>query len=410
MISHGNVCAVRSGIIEAQLPLPAVGDGVRILGKSRAVEGVVSALSAKHALIAVHDTIDGIAVNDEVVVDPSALSMALGMPLLGRCIDAQGNALDNGDSPRGRAQSIRTAAPSPAQRETISQPFWTGIRAIDALLTIGRGARIGVFGAPGSGKSTLLHMLVRGAFADAVVIGLIGERGREAEEWMRLAPRHASIVCATGDRSAAERIRAARVAMAQAASLRARGLHVLLILDSLARFAVALRELAVGLAEPVGRAGYPASVFGELAHYVEIAGGTGGGSITLVATVLSDGDERDPVSDAARSLLDGHVALSPALAQAGHFPAIDVAASISRTMDSIVDEAHRNNAALVRRAVAALSESRDARALGIMPADGFVLHAAAEEAALKSFLCQSTPAEQPKQTLSMLEQLADRLR
>jgi type III secretion protein N (ATPase) len=227
---------------------------------------------------------------------------------------------------------------------------------------------------------------------------------------MRLAPRHASIVCATGDRSAAERIRAARVAMAQAASLRARGLHVLLILDSLARFAVALRELAVGLAEPVGRAGYPASVFGELAHYVEIAGGTGGGSITLVATVLSDGDERDPVSDAARSLLDGHVALSPALAQAGHFPAIDVAASISRTMDSIVDGAHRNNAALVRRAVAALSESRDARALGIMPADGFVLHAAAEEAALKSFLCQSTPAEQPKQTLSMLEQLADRLR
>jgi type III secretion protein N (ATPase) len=256
----------------------------------------------------------------------------------------------------------------------------------------------------------LLHMLVRGAQADAVVVGLIGERGREAEEWMRFAPPHASLICATSDRSAAERVRAARVAIAQAAALRARGLHVLLIVDSLARFGSALRELAMAAAEPVGRGGYPASVFSELAKYLEIAGNTTRGSITLVATVLSDGDERDPVSDAARSLLDGHFELAATLAQRGYFPAIDVPASVSRTMPGIIDDTHAAAAAVVRRAIATLSESRDARALGIVPADPFALRAAAIEEALEAFLRQDSGPEQPDRTLSGLAELADRLR
>jgi type III secretion protein N (ATPase) len=410
VISHGTVLDARAGFIVAQLPGAAVGDGVRILTKAGAVHGIVDAVAAKRASVAVHDAIDGVAPNDEVLIDPSVLYMALGTPLIGRCIDARGNALDRAAAPLARSRTIRTDAPSPAQRETVSQPFWTGIRAIDGLLTIGRGARIGVFGAPGSGKSTLLHLLVRGAFADAVVIGLVGERGREAEEWMRVAPRHASIVCATSDRSAAERVRAARVAMAQAAALRKRGLHVLLILDSLARFASALRDLAVAAAEPVGRGGYPAGVFAELARYVEIAGSTRCGSITLAATVLSDGDERDPVSDASRSLLDGHIVLSPALAQCGRFPAIDVGASVSRTMNAVTCDAHAADAALVRRAIATLGESRDARALGIVPADAFAVRAIAAEDALESFLRQDAWAEQPQHTLSVLAQLADRLR
>ena len=219
-----------------------------------------------------------------------------------------------------RRKHTNVHAPPPSQRAAVDSPFWTGIRTIDALLTIGRGARIGVFGPPGCGKSTLLHQLVRGAYTDAVVVGLIGERGREAEEWMRMCPQHASIVCATSDRSAAERVHAARIAVAQADTLRAKGLHVLLVLDSVARYAAALREIAVAAGESVGRGGFPPSVFAELARLLEVPGAARDGSITLVATVLSDGDERDPVSEAARSLLDGHIALSPDSRKPAAFP------------------------------------------------------------------------------------------
>lgn len=410
MIAHGTVLAARAGVLEARLPGAAVGNAVRVFGENGFVIGSVSAVAGARASIALHDAIDGVTPGDEVVLDASAACMPLGTPLLGRCIDAQGCALDDGPPIRGRLRATEFAAPSPAQRQGVHQPFWTGVRAIDALVTVGRGARIGVFGRPGTGKSTLLHMLVCGARADAVVIGLTGERGREAEEWMRIAPVHAAIVCATGDRSAAERVRAARIAIAQAASLRARGLHVLLVLDSLARYAAALRELAIAVGEPLGRAGYPPSVFADLARYVEVAGNACGGSITLVATVLSDGDERDPVSEAARSLLDGHIELSPALAQRGYFPAIDVPASVSRTMHAVVDDTHAHDAALVRRAISVLSGLQDARALGIMPSAPFELRSIAAEEALDAFLRQNGPAEQPEQTLSALAALADRLR
>jgi type III secretion protein N (ATPase) len=281
---------------------------------------------------------------------------------------------------------------------------------MDALLTIGRGARIGIFGPPGCGKSTLLHLLARGAYADAVVIGLVGERGREAEEWMSICPDHASIVCATSDKSAAQRAHAARVAVAQAAALRSRGLHVLLILDSLARFAAALRELAVAQGESVGRAGYPPSVFAELARLVEVAGAVDHGSMTFVASVLSDGDERDPVSEAARSLLDGHIALSPKLAEAGRFPAVDLLASTSRTMQAVVDERHAEDARLVRSAAASLAQTEDARMLGIMPAGAFALLAISAEAQFEALMRQGNLAVPPARSLSMLGALADTLR
>lgn len=410
MIAHGSVLSARGAILEVRLPGASIGDGVRIVSKAGGVRGTVHALSAARVLVVVHDGIDGIARGDEAMLDSLASCMPLGMPLVGRCIDARGNALDDGPPLRGRTQSIRLNAPTPAEREAVSRPFWSGIRAIDALLTLGRGARIGIFGRPGTGKSTLLQMLLQNASADAVVVGLIGERGREAEEWVRVAPCHASVVCATSDRSAAERIWAARVAVAQAASLRARGLHVLLILDSLARYAASLREVSIATGEPVGRGGYPPSVYADLARYVEVAGNAQGGSITLVATVLSEDDERDPVSDAARSLLDGHIQLSPDLAQRGRFPAIAIPASVSRTMHVVVDPTHAERAALVRRAVCVLSESEQARALGIVPADPFALRAIALEEALDAFLRQSSPAEHPRRTLSALADLADRLR
>lgn len=407
MIAHGSVVWADGSSIGARLPAIAIGSGVRVRGSRGEITGIVTALRSGHALVAPCDSIEGISSGDPVCSDPAAAALPLGTALLGRAVDARARALDGGLPVRGRARSTALTAPDPADRGEIEMPFWTGICAVDALLTIGRGARIGVFGPPGCGKSTLLHRLVRRAHADAIVVGLCGERGREAEEWMRVRPAHASIICATSDRSAAERVQAAHVAMAQAAVLRARGLHVLLILDSLARYAAALREIALAGGETAGRGGYPPSVFANLAQLVEVAGSTKCGSITMVASVLSDGDERDPVSDAARSLLDGHLALSPHLAQAGRFPAIDVVASTSRTMRQVVDDAHDGNARLVRRALTVLAQTEEARTLGIIPGDPFGLRAVAAEPALEALLrAEGTP----EQSLAALAAAADTLK
>jgi type III secretion protein N (ATPase) len=282
------------------------------------------------------------------------------------------------------------------------------VRAVDALLTLGRGARVGIFGAPGTGKSTLVESIVAGCTADAVVVGLVGERGREARRWIDARNGRTTVVCATSDRPASERARAAIVAAAQAGALRERGLHVLFVLDSLARVAAAWREIAVAVGESAGRGGYPPSVFADLARLVEVAGATACGSITMVASVLSDGDDRDPVSDAARSLLDGHIVLSPDLANAGHFPSVDPLHSASRTMASVILPAHRRAAHAVRGALALLERTEDARRLGIESSDARTQRAAAEAGQIDAFLRQDAPAD-PAETLRSICELADRL-
>jgi FliI/YscN family ATPase len=296
----------------------------------------------------------------------------VGSALLGRAVDAYGAPLDGQPAPLGTRIRTDRAAPLPSQRLAIAQPLWTGVRCIDALLTIGRGARIGIFGAPGAGKSTLLETIVLGTQADAVVVGLVGERGREAQRWIAACDERTTVICATSDRSAQERVRAADLVMAHAEALASRGLHVLVVLDSLARYAYALREVAVHSGESVGRGGYPPSVFAHMARLAERAGAFAGGSITMLATVLNDGEDRDPVSECARSLLDGHLQLSPALAQAGRFPAIDLPASSSRTMDAVVSSEHLRQAAAVRSALASLDRCADARSLGIEPTEALV--------------------------------------
>ncbi len=410
MLARGTVVSAAGGIVAVQLPAASVGDGVRIASVRGSIGGVVTALQNRLALIAVQEGIDGIATGDAVSADPAALTLPLGTALLGRAIDSRGAALDGGPAVIAPSRQTAVAAPHLAHRRSVDKPFWTGVRAIDALLTIGRGARVGVFGPPGCGKSTLLHLLMGGAYADAVVVGLVGERGREAEEWIRSCPKHASIVCATSDRSAAQRVHAARVAMAQADTLRSRGLHVLFILDSLARFAAALREIALASGESPGRGGYPPSVFAELARLLEVAGAAERGSITLLATVLSDGDERDPVSEAARSLLDGHVALSATLAQAGRFPAIDVPLSVSRTMSDVAGPNHEDDARVVREALALLARTEDARTLGIMPADPFALRAIEAQPRLDALVRQGKLPSAPSESLSSLAAVADTLR
>jgi type III secretion protein N (ATPase) len=273
----------------------------------RRVPAQVAAIAGGRTILTPYGDVHGIAIGDRVTLDAAAAAPVI--------------ALD---------------------RVPVPEPFWTGIRAIDGPLALGRGARIGIFGSPGAGKSTLLEAIVAGSRADATVVGLVGERGREAERWSSRAGPNTTIICATSDRSAGERLRAAELAFEQAAVLRTRGLHVLLVLDSLARVAAAARDLAVGQGEPVGRGGYPPSVIARQARLLEQAGATSAGSVTLIATVLAEGSlEHDPVAEAAKAALDGHVVLSARLAAAGWFPAIDVPASASRTLAEIAAPGQR---------------------------------------------------------------------
>lgn len=410
MIARGAGCVTRTlgGTVLAALPGARVGDGVRIHpARNASIAGEVAAVKRSRVAISPFGAIAGIGLGDRVEVDPTALWLPLGFAALGRIFDAAGSPLDGRPAIDPSAwRNATRGTPLPSERAPVADIAWTGIRALDGLLTIGRGARVGLFGAPGAGKTTLLEMMAGAVRADAVVLGLTGERGREAQTWFGRSDPRTTIVCATADRSAAERVRAADIAMSQAQVLRERGLHVVLIVDSLARYAGALRERRLALGEPVGRGGYPPSVWAELARYLERAGNAGRGSITLFATVLTDGDdERDPLAEAARSLLDGHVVLSSALARAGHYPAIDVLASSSRTMPAVVAAGHARDAALARSALALLAQTQDARTLGLADRTGPLQVALGAEDALRQFLRQDK-ASSASETLASLRALA----
>jgi type III secretion protein N (ATPase) len=342
-----------------------------------------------------------------VTAAPHALD--LGTCALGRAIDAFGVPLDGGPALRGLRVTLEPRAPLPSERAPVGVPLWTGIRVVDGLLTIGRGARVGIFGAPGSGKSVFVETIVSGCAADAVVVALVGERGREAQRWIALRGDRKTIVCATSDRTAHERVAACQVAVAHARALRDRGLDVVVVVDSLARVGAALREIRVAAGESTGRGGFPPSVFAELARLVEVAGQLYVGSITLFATVLADGDDRDPVSEAARSLLDGHIALSTRLAQAGRFPAVDVLHSTSRTMEDVAGAGHLHAARRLRRAIALLDRVDDARTLGIEPVDRAGRAAVAAESRIESFVRQAGGGSAADATLSRLFEIAAQL-
>jgi FliI/YscN family ATPase len=398
----GAVIAIDRRGIAAALPDARTGDTVRVLGAGDPLPARVIAVERGRALLAPAGDGDGIRTGDTVLADAFGLAAVLGTPLLGRAIAADGTPLDGRPAPAGRRRPIAAASPRPDERDAIRRPCWTGVRAIDGPLVFGRGGRIGLFGPPGAGKSTLLEQIAAGTDADAVVVGLIGERGREAERWIRRTDARTTVICATSDRPPAERLHAADIAFAHAESLRARGLDVLLIVDSLARIAAAARDVAVAAGEPAGRGGFPASVTARQARLLERAGASAGGSVTLVATVLTEGpSDADPVADAARSILDGHLMLDSRLAAAGWYPAIDLARSVSRTFADVAGPEHRRGARLVRAAAGALDASRDARALGLDPAAGdpFLARAVAHEGRLAGFLRQGT--------LMRLAELAD---
>jgi ATP synthase in type III secretion protein N len=279
------------------------------------------------------------------------------LSLLGRAVDGLGRPLDRGPVLREASAAAQGGAPlasiNPLERPVIAQPFATGVRAIDALLTCGVGQRVGIFAPAGGGKSTLMGMIANGAEVDAIVVALIGERGREVSEFIHdhLSERRDSsvVVASTSERPAAERLKAAELACEVASGLRATGRRVLLLFDSLTRYARALREVGLAVGEPPVRRGYPPRVFAELPKLIESAGLTREGSVTAFFTVLAEDEElSDPIAEEARSLLDGHIQLSSKLGGAGHYPAIDILKSKSRVMTRVTDVAHRQDADRVR--------------------------------------------------------------
>jgi type III secretion protein N (ATPase) len=276
--------------------------------------------------------------------------------LLGRVVDGLGRPLDGGAPPKA-AQMQNSAGMlshiNPLERPVIATPLATGVRAIDGLLSCGVGQRVGIFAPAGGGKSTLMGMIANGANVDAIVVALIGERGREVGEFIHdhLHTRRASSVAiaSTSERPAAERIKAAELACSVASDLRAQGKRVLLLFDSLTRYARALREVGLAIGEPPVRRGYPPRVFAELPRLIETAGLTRQGAVTAFFTVLAEDEEMsDPIAEEARSLLDGHIQLSARLGAAGHYPAIDVLKSKSRVMTRVTSSVHRDDADRVR--------------------------------------------------------------
>ncbi|MDO4571520.1 MAG: FliI/YscN family ATPase [Planctomycetia bacterium] len=319
----------------------------------------------------------GVRHGDEVRLVRSSLSLSIGDHVLGNVLDAQGNILDYD---RRSADSLKTTsarrvpfcrrAPKAHERPRITQTVATGIRAIDALLTLGAGQRVGIFAGSGVGKSVLLGMIARYTSADVIVIGLIGERGREVNDFIERdlgenGLKRSVLVVATSDEPAIVRVRAAQTATVVAEYFRDQGKNVLLLMDSLTRFALAQREIGLASGEPAGRGGYPPSVFALLPPLVERAGRTQNGDITAIYTVLVEGDdENEPIADAVRGLLDGHIWLSRKLAQEAHYPAIDIPRSISRLMNDICPGKQCEAANYVREMIATWREYQDIVAIG----------------------------------------------
>ncbi|HLT26922.1 MAG TPA: FliI/YscN family ATPase [Zeimonas sp.] len=299
--------------------------------------------------------------------------LPIGDGLLGRVVDASGAPLDRHGALRDVDMQPVNARPVNAmEREPVRQPLDTGVRAINAMLTVGRGQRLGLFAGAGLGKSVLLGMMARYTSADVIVVGLIGERGREVKEFIddilgEAGLRRSVVVAAPGDSPPLTRMQGAVYATAIAEHFRDRGLHVLLLMDSLTRYAMAAREVALAIGEPPATKGYPPSVFARLPLLIERTGNglNGVGSITAFYTVLAEGDDpQDPIADSARSHLDGHLVLSRALADAGHYPAIDIEQSISRVMNNVTSPQAQSHARRFKALWSQYQRSRDLIAVG----------------------------------------------
>lgn len=370
---RGRVTQVLGTLVEAAMPSVRIGELCHLQDPADGREPMlaeVCGFTGSAVLLSALSPLEGVSARTMITPLRRSHSVEVGEHLFGCVLDGFGRlqyrapaapAEGDGAGWRVTVPVIRDAPPA-RERPRITSALPTGVRAIDGLLTLGRGQRVGVFAGPGCGKTTLLASIARNCAADVIVFGLIGERGRELNEFMEheLDPAllaRTIIVCATSDRTSMERARAAFTATAIAEAFSARGKQVLLLVDSLTRFARAQREIGLAAGEPPARGGFTPSVYTMLPRLIERAGGSSAGAITALYTVLSDGDNgTDPISEEARSLLDGHIVLTRKLAEQGHYPAIDVLASISRVMGNVAEPAHLRAAARFRQLQARYAE------------------------------------------------------
>ncbi|MGY6518273.1 MAG: FliI/YscN family ATPase [Lysobacteraceae bacterium] len=357
----GRVAEAFGTLVRASGLQAAIGETCRLQDDRTGLDllAEVVGVSQQHTLLTPLGPLEGLSPTTRVTATGGRADVPVGEGLLGRVLDAHGQPIDGrGPVDCSHRVPVYRQAPNPLQRQSIQAPFATGVRAIDGALTVGEGQRVGIFAMAGGGKSTLLGMLARGASAEVNVIVLVGERGREVNEFLHdnldaEAMARSVMVVATSDRPPLERSRAAYVGTAIAEHFRDRGRRVLLMVDSVTRFARALRDVGLAIGEPPARRGYPPSVFSELPRLFERAGNASAGSMTAFYTVLvEDEDGQDPVAEEVRSILDGHIVLSRKLAAASHFPAIDVLASASRVMPRVTDPGHLAAAAVLRRRLA----------------------------------------------------------
>ncbi|MDX2153466.1 MAG: type III secretion system ATPase SctN [Bryobacteraceae bacterium] len=416
---RGRVRSVMGLLVRATLPEAFVGEVCLIFtGRSRVpLRSEVVGFHDGDVLLMPLGEAANIGPSSEVVPTGSCLTVRVGPQLLGRVLNGLGDPIDEalrGPLAAAGEYPVTNRPPDPLRRRRVLQPLQTGVRAIDGVLTCGEGQRVGLFAAAGVGKSTLLGMIARNTEADVNVITLVGERGREVRDFLEHdlgedGLRRSVIVCATSDQPSLVRLKAAYVGTAIAEYFRDQGKRVVLMMDSVTRFARAQREIGLACGEPPARAGYTPSVFAELPKLLERTGNSDRGSITAFYTVLVAGDDmNEPVADEVRSILDGHLILSRDLAAEGHYPAIDVLQSASRVMTAVAPPEHVKAAMRLRGLLAAYEKQRDLILLGAYQkgSDRRVDEAIASIDAIRTFLRQGTREPAPfAETIARLEKI-----
>lgn len=412
----GKVVNVVGLTIESAGPDAKLGDLCEIFpeGDAKPIVAEVVGFKDRKTLLMPCEPVEGIGLNCLVRNTDMPLTVEVCDELLGRTLDGLGRPTDGLPLPPGMKYTVEAAPPAPMSRAIIDEVLSLGVKAVDGLLTIGKGQRIGIFAGSGVGKSTLMGMFARNTKADINVIALIGERGREVREFIERdlgeeGMRRSVVVVATSDRPALERNKAAKTATAIAEYFRDQGKDVLLMMDSLTRFSMAQREIGLASGEPPVSRGYPPSVYSEMPKLLERAGRASKGSITGLYTVLVDGDDfNEPITDTARSILDGHIVLDRKLGHKNHYPAIDVLQSISRCMSQIVDKEHKQLAGKLKSILATYNEAEDLINIGAYKAGSnpAIDTAIAKIGAVNDFLCQDVEEKfDYEDTYELLKQL-----
>ena len=412
----GKVVNVVGLTIESAGPDAKLGDLCRILPEAEGVKPIMAEVVGfrdKKTLLMPYDSVDGIGLGCVVENTGDPLKVTVSDKLLGKTVNGLGVPID-GEQITGAAYPVEAAPPDPMSRAIIDEVLPLGVKAVDGMITVGKGQRIGIFAGSGVGKSTLMGMFARNTKADINVIALIGERGREVREFIERdlgeeGMRRSVVVVATSDRPALERNKAAKTATAIAEYFRDQGKDVLLMMDSLTRFSMAQREIGLASGEPPVTRGYPPSVYSEMPKLLERAGRAAVGSITGLYTVLVDGDDfNEPITDTARSILDGHIMLDRKLGHKNHYPAIDILQSISRCMSQIAARDHKQAANKLKNVLATYNEAEDLINIGAYKqgSNPNIDYAISKIDAVNGFLCQSTEEKFTfEESVQMLEGL-----